>query len=231
MKKFLCALCLAAVAAPVAAIAAPVELFLSEYIEGTGNNQALEIYNGTGSDIDLASDQYNVQRFFDGSPAAGLTINLNGAVADGAVFVLAQASAATAILASANQTNSDEWFNGDDAVVLRKGATIIDVIGRIGFDPGSQWGSGIISTADNTLRRKGHIDAGDTDGIDAFIPSREWHGYAVNSFDGLGGHSLSGPASNGPAGLAVGQSVPEPGTLALLGLGLAGLAASRRRRQ
>ncbi len=33
------------------------------------------------------------------------------------------------------------WFNGDDAVVLRKGTTVIDVIGQIGFDPGSEWGS------------------------------------------------------------------------------------------
>jgi hypothetical protein len=38
--------------------------------------------------------------------------------------------------------------------VLREGTTIVDVIGQIGFDPGTEWGSGLVSTADNTLRRK-----------------------------------------------------------------------------
>ena len=42
--------------APSSASAAPpVELFFSEYIEGTSNNKALEIYNGTGAAIDLAA--------------------------------------------------------------------------------------------------------------------------------------------------------------------------------
>ena len=44
---------------PVAAsAAAPTELFFSEYIEGSGNNKALEIYNGTGAAVDLAAGGY-----------------------------------------------------------------------------------------------------------------------------------------------------------------------------
>ena len=46
------------------------------------------------------------------------------------------------ILAQADQTNGAGWYNGDDTVVLRKGATIIDAIGQIGYDPGTEWGSG-----------------------------------------------------------------------------------------
>ena len=42
----------------------------------------------------------------------------------------------------ADQTNGSGWFNGDDAVVLRKGTTVLDVIGQIGFDPGTEWGTG-----------------------------------------------------------------------------------------
>ena len=33
--------------------AAGPRLFFSEYIEGSGNNKALEIYNGTGAAVDL----------------------------------------------------------------------------------------------------------------------------------------------------------------------------------
>ena len=32
------------------------------------------------------------------------------------------------ILAQADQTNGSGWFNGDDAVVLRKGTVVIDVL-------------------------------------------------------------------------------------------------------
>ncbi|MGH3040277.1 MAG: hypothetical protein ACRDNG_00790, partial [Gaiellaceae bacterium] len=41
--------------------AAPTELFFSEYIEGTSNNKALEIYNGTGAPYVLAAIGYAFQ--------------------------------------------------------------------------------------------------------------------------------------------------------------------------
>src|SRR5918992_301392 len=78
---------------PLPAAAAPTELFLSEYIEGSSNNKALEIFNGTGSTVSLTDGAYNVQMYFNGSSSAGLTIFLNGSVAAGDVFVLAQAFA------------------------------------------------------------------------------------------------------------------------------------------
>jgi Tol biopolymer transport system component len=166
-----------------------VELFFSEYVEGSSNNKALEIFNPTGSAVDLAAGGYNIQMFFNGNTSAGLTINLTGNVAAGDVYVIAQSSADPAILAQADQTNGAGWFNGDDAVVLRKGTTILDVIGQIGNDPGTEWGTGLTSTADNTLRRKSSICSGDMDPNDAFDPAAEWDGYATDTFDGLGSHS------------------------------------------
>jgi predicted extracellular nuclease len=106
------------------------ELFFSEYIEGSSNNKALEIYNATGAAIDLAAAGYNVQMAFNGNPTPSLTIALTGTVADGDVFVLAQASANATILAQADQTNGSGWFNGDDAVILRIGTTVVDSIGQ-----------------------------------------------------------------------------------------------------
>ena len=192
--RLLPALLVAAVVLPLvfalgSARAAPTELFFSEYIEGTSNNKALEIYNGTGAPVDLGANSYAVQMCFNGSAACALNIPLVGTVAPGDVFVLAQSAASPVILAQADQTNGAGWFNGDDVVVLRKGATLIDVIGQLGFDPGTEWGTGLTSTADNTLRRKGTIEAGDSNPSDVFDPAVEWDGFATDDFTGLGAHS------------------------------------------
>lgn len=152
------------------------DLFFSEYIEGSSNNKALEIYNNTGSAIDLSAGGYVIQMYFNGS-ITPTTFALTGTVATGDVFVFAQSSANATILAQADQTSGAGFFNGDDAIVLRKGGTggiIIDLIGQIGSDPGSEWGSGLISTADNTLRRKSYILSGDPNPNDSFDPSLEW---------------------------------------------------------
>lgn len=174
--------------APPPARAASSELFFSEYVEGSSNNKALEIYNGTGAAVDLAANRYNVQMFFNGSSTAGTTIFLTGTVASGDVFVLVQTFAAPALRAQADQTSSASWYNGDDAVVLRKDTTVIDVIGQVGVDPGTEWGTGPASTADNTIRRKAGVEVGDTDGSDPFDPTAEWDGFANNTFDGIGIH-------------------------------------------
>ena len=63
-----CALCLAP-----GAFAASNDLFFSEYVEGSSNNKALEIYNGTGAPIDLGTAGYSVRMFFNGNPASTLT--------------------------------------------------------------------------------------------------------------------------------------------------------------
>ena len=66
-----------------------------------------------------------------------------------------------------------------------------DVIGEVGFDPGRQWGSGDTSTERNTLRRRPSICIGDTNDADAFLPAETWIGFPVNSFDGLGSHTVT----------------------------------------
>src|SRR5512141_3182879 len=92
------ALVLMAVPVQSVGAATPTELFFSEYIEGSSNNKALEIYNGTGAAINLSTGGYNVQMFFNGSATAGLTIGLTGTVADRDVYVMAHSSANATIL-------------------------------------------------------------------------------------------------------------------------------------
>lgn len=164
-------------------------LIFSEYIEGSSNNKALEIYNGTGAEVNLTG--YSVQQFSNGNSTPSATINLSGTLPAGDVFVLAHSLSAPAIKAQADQLTGAGLFNGDDAVVLRQGTTFLDVIGQIGLDPGTQWGTGLASTADNTLRRKPGF-VGDANGSDAFDPSIEWDGFATNTFDGLGFHDGGG---------------------------------------
>lgn len=165
------------------------DLFFSEYIEGSSNNKALEIYNGTGQDIDLGD--YSIKQYSNGSLTAGATFALAGTVAAGDVYVFAHSSADAAILAQADQTTASGLFNGDDALELVNGTDTLDVIGQIGFDPGSEWGEGLTSTADNTLRRLDTICSGDIDGADAFDPSVEWTGFDTNTFDALGSHTAT----------------------------------------
>ncbi len=181
-------------------------LFFSEYIEGSSNNKALEIFNGTDTAIDLAAGGYVVQFYFNGNTSPATSVTLTGTVAPGDVFVLAQSSANAAILAQADQTSGASFFNGDDAIVLRQGGpsgAILDVIGQVGFDPGTEWGTGLTSTADNTLRRKTSVTAGDTNPSDAFDPSLEWDGFATDTVDDLGSYGSEPPDT---AGVTIVQS-------------------------
>lgn len=193
---------LAIAIACLCALPASADLYFSEYIEGSSNNKALEIYNSSNSAINL--NAYNVEIYFNGSNSAGLTINLSGNIPAQGVFVLAHSSANATILASANQTNSAGWYNGDDAIVLKNGSNIIDSIGQVGMDPGTEWGAGFTSTADNTLRRKTSIATGDINISNAFDPASEWEGYAQDTFDHLGTYqgSSNGGGNTGGGGEA-----------------------------
>lgn len=196
-------LALAAVAA-VLWLPAPVgaqspDLFFSEYVEGTNTNRALEIYNGTGAHVTL-SGNYAVQIYRDGSMSP-TTIHLIGGVAPGDVFVLASSFAHPDIVAQADQLVSALPFSGNDAVVLRSGVFVADSIGQVGHNPGTEWGSGLVSTMDNTLRRQGWVEAGDTNPFDEFDPAVEWDGYPVDTFDGLGWHHLGSHCESNPPSL------------------------------
>lgn len=97
------------------------DLIISEYIEGSGLNKAIEIYNGTGRAVNLAAQGYAIDIYFNGQSSAGTTIQLSGTLPDGDVFVVADDGADPAILDVADQTSTSSFFNGDDTVVLRRG--------------------------------------------------------------------------------------------------------------
>lgn len=178
--------------------AARADVYLSEYVEGSSFNKAIEVFNGGPSGVNLSG--WTVNFYFNGNTSPGTTLELDAAVlASGDVWVVSEDAADAAILAVADQPTTGTYFNGDDAVELVDPlGNTHDVIGQIGFDPGSQWGAGLTSTQDNTLRRMAAVTRGDSDGSDAFDPSVEWDGFAQDTFDGLGSHN--GAVASGTIG-------------------------------
>jgi len=140
------------------------DLFISEYVEGSGNNKALEIYNPTSSTVDLSS--YMVIRYSNGatSASAANAIQLTGLVSThdvhvGVIEKLDPSGAGQEVAVSdslqiradafycPDYNTSNAWyFNGNDAVVLAKGsvndisnAIMVDIFGKVGEDPVGGW--------------------------------------------------------------------------------------------
>ncbi|MCP3028049.1 chitobiase/beta-hexosaminidase C-terminal domain-containing protein [Halobacillus sp. A5] len=157
------------------------ELFFSEYIEGSSFNKAVEIYNGTGEDVDLAD--YEIELYSNGSSEATGSFDMEGMLENGDVFVTANSQAGDEILDAADATNNSAVnFNGDDPLVLKKNDEVVDSIGQIGSN--DEFGS------DVTLIRKEEVKNGDTNPDDEFSGSEEWNSYAADTFDYLGTYEL-----------------------------------------
>jgi hypothetical protein len=183
------------------------ELYISEYVEGSATNQAIELYNPTDTPISLGAGGYHLEFYFDGSASVSSGVLLLGTIQPAHTWVVTPTDASAELRAKANQRfgTSAFWFDGNDAVALSKMGTALDVIGQIGFDPGTEWGTGLTSTRDNTLRRQTSVTAGDPDGSNPFDPSAEWSGFPQDTFDGLGAYP--DPSPNQPVSVTCPASV------------------------
>lgn len=139
------------------------ELFISEYLDGNFKDKAIEVFNPTDSTINL--NDYIIQVFQNGAPTP-LDIPLQGTINPKETHVVIHPQASSQLLAKANQSHVNLNFDGNDAVVLKKGtSTYIDKIGEIAINPGANgW---IIppnaTTKDVDLRRKSPVDKGEGD--------------------------------------------------------------------
>lgn len=177
------------------------ELFFSEYIEGSNNNKALEIYNP--NPVDMSLDGYRIELFTNGSssPNENNTLNMSGVIPANGVYVVANSGAWDEILAVANTTSTCTYFNGDDAVALYNGSTLVDVVGLIGEDPGDGWTvAGVANaTKDHTMVRKNTVTQGNTNwaaqcGTNA--DDSEWVVMEKDDFSNLGTHTVGLSAAN-----------------------------------
>ena len=175
------------------------ELFFSEYGEGSGSNKYLEIYNGTGANVDLGD--YQLWKINNGGAWSEATVNLTGTLADGDVYVVANSLADATILAQTDNTgvNSITNFNGDDAVGLAKDDgsgtfILIDAIGEATVnDPGSGWDvAGILNgTLNHTLVRKTSVIAPTTNwaaSAGTTAANSQWIVYNMDDWTYLGDH-------------------------------------------
>jgi len=154
------------------------ELFISEYVEGSSNNKALEIFNGTGANVDLS--QYSLKKQTNGAGEYTNERTLSGTLVNGDVYVIANTSASDAIKAKADLTETIiTAFNGNDAIGLFKNGTQIDEVGV--FNQPANWG------IDVTLVRKSSVNS-------PKVPydASEWDSYETDYIANLGTHTMDG---------------------------------------
>lgn len=162
-------------------------LYISEYIEGSSFNKAVELYNPGTAAVDLS--RYTLRLYSNGSPTPTASLVLDGTLAAGATHVICHPSIAAAALPSCQRTNGSVInFNGDDALTLERDGVVVDQFGQVGFDPGTSWTAGTLSTVDRTLRRKAAVTQGSVPPAApaAWDLTLEWDGLPNNTLDGLG---------------------------------------------
>lgn len=155
---------------------AQTDLFFSEYIEGSGNNKALEIYNPTKETIDLSN--YYVLRFSNGSSVftEGGSTHLTGMLESFKTFVLVNGQTSSTssspacspvLQAMAQQLDgvypAPTYMNGNDAMALVKtpggvppnadmsNVTPVDLFGQINLGAAISAETGWSYVKDSTL--------------------------------------------------------------------------------
>ncbi|MBI9066475.1 MAG: lamin tail domain-containing protein [Salinivirgaceae bacterium] len=166
------------------------DLIISEYIEGSNFNKAIELYNGTGETVDLSN--YILKKASNGGDWTE-EVELSGSLNDGDVFVISRNDADAAIVAVTDFESSVVInFNGNDAVGLFKNGILIDVIGNpnlaVDFDV-----AGITAgTKDHTLVRKSSITNPNNNwevSAGTNTDDSEWIVYNKDDFNYIGFHS------------------------------------------
>ncbi|MCB5284209.1 MAG: chitobiase/beta-hexosaminidase C-terminal domain-containing protein [Candidatus Cloacimonetes bacterium] len=180
------------------------DLFISEYVEGSSNNKAIEIYNGTGAAVDLAN--YTMKLASNGSATWSTTnsVTLSGTLANNDVFVIANSAANATILGVADMTHTVTYFNGNDCLGLFHGDTLVDIIGVLGTDPGTAWPVAGTdgATLNHTLIRKPDVAEGNTDwiaGAGTNMDNSEWIVHPIDYIEDLGAHTFDPGGSENAA--------------------------------
>ena len=203
-------------------------LVISQYIETNSGShpKGIEIWNPTVSSIDFTASALTINIGFNGAASTSTRATVStGSLAAGDVMVvgsqiLGDYLSATTGLESTAFVAASMTMNGDDAVTIALGGSVVDVFGTVGTDPGASWSGGGIETRNSSLSLLEGITTGTVAGWSD--PSSRFE---------LATADLPNAADDaGLAGFGV-APVPEPSLYALLS-GIIGLTfVMLRRRQ
>ncbi|MCH2023811.1 MAG: lamin tail domain-containing protein, partial [Saprospiraceae bacterium] len=185
-----------------------VDLFISEYAEGSSSNKYIEIYNPTSNPVDLSD--YALTRVSNAPTTPGVyeywvDFDAGSVILPGDVYVVAPPSADSLILLQTDMTYS-ALSNGDDGFALVYGAQpsnpdppgneyiILDFLGDFNGDPGAGWDvAGVTeATKDHTLVRKCDVLQGNTDWMlsaGTTAQDSEWEVLSQDDWSDLGQHT------------------------------------------
>lgn len=218
MKKTLLSLSLITVALVAKAQTPCSELFISEYVEGSGNTKAIEVYNPTANAINMSN--YRLVRYSNGASYSNPiddidSTNFVGTINPYSTFVIANGVGVTsgttatspacdpALQALAQQLDgpygAPTFMNGDDAIGLIRinPYKIIDIFGVIGERPNTAWSdvapyigtTGKWWTKDHSMQRKPTIKQGVMTNPSQFNPKLEWDSLPRNNITKVGSHT------------------------------------------
>lgn len=204
---------------------ANANLLITQYYEGSSFNKWVELTNTGGSSVDLSNytlglwQNSNTEAYkTDGTPSQSLA--LTGTLASGASYLLSHTSAASPAYATADaQSGSVINHNGDDSFTLFTGSTFAtaNIVDAIGFTDSGSEGSNT-----SFVRTSSSAGWNTTAGSNVDDFTSVWSEITTASVDSA--------AQGTDARLGESTLIPEPASLALIGLsGL--MIAARRRRQ
>lgn len=174
-------------------------LFISEYVEGSSYNKAIEIYNGTDAPVSLSGYTLSLSN-------ASSAISLSGTLAGGGVYVVAHSSAASGITSKADLLTNALSFNGDDSVTLKYNGAVLDVVGT----------AGTLFGENKTLVRKSSVTTGSSS-----YSSGQWEVYPADTFTHLGAHTAqAAPSLTAQEGFESGSKTSYPAGSVTLSSGI-----------
>lgn len=167
-------------------------LFISEYLEGSSYNKAIELFNPSSQEVDLSD--YELWHIFNGGSWAEDQLPLSGTISPGETFVVCNPNADQELI---NQSDIQLGllFNGNDAVALSYLGQVVDQIGEAGAGPAEAWpiDSILTATKNNGLIRKQFVHSGTTDWLAASGQTNqesEWIVKSMDDFSTFGQHDF-----------------------------------------
>ena len=155
------------------------DLMISAYYEGASNDKAIELFNGTGKDVDLS--KYQLKKQTNGAGEYVVNYKLSGTLQNNKSCVVVYMYSTNEALRSKATHFADSVvaFNGNDALALFRNGIPVDVVGKKDGGADFYWGQ------DKYLKRKKEI----THPTNLFSMD-EWNVYPYSEVSLIGVHSM-----------------------------------------